>query len=277
MVRREAAAAGPPSGGSSGAACCGRPAGASPVPVSAGAPGSRPQTRGEILVVRAGRREPLRREQERGPQHEVNPAASSDLQSGSRAAHLTAKATSRAHAPERAWDPGGVRGAARVQGWARNTRDPSAPPSSRQGASYKPMAKTNAAQRESEGLVVPSMIAKNNAIGGKGPCFGHARSEGKREGMAGETGPNNPTTHLRCVQVRQPQRGLGARAKSSASSVGAAKQTEPGDAGAVAVISPPTRSPHASQRRPSVSRVREIRTHGLKGGPALSPVTTVNL
>jgi hypothetical protein len=25
--------------------------------------------------------------------------------------------------------------------------------------------------------------------------------------------------------------------------------------------------------RPLVSRVREIRTHGLKGGPALSPVT----
>jgi hypothetical protein len=27
--------------------------------------------------------------------------------------------------------------------------------------------------------------------------------------------------------------------------------------------------------RPLVSRVREIRTHGLKGGPALSPVTTI--
>ncbi len=27
--------------------------------------------------------------------------------------------------------------------------------------------------------------------------------------------------------------------------------------------------------RPPVSRVREIRTHGLKGGPALSPVTNI--
>ena len=32
------------------------PAGASPVPVSAGAPGSRPQARGEIRVAEAGRR-----------------------------------------------------------------------------------------------------------------------------------------------------------------------------------------------------------------------------
>jgi hypothetical protein len=28
---------------------------------------------------------------------------------------------------------------------------------------------------------------------------------------------------------------------------------------------------------PLVSRVREIRTHGLKGGPALSPMTFVNV
>src|SRR5688572_13409895 len=71
---------------------CADPAGASPVPVSAGAPGSRPQARGEIPVSRAGRQEPLRRERARGPQHEVNPAASSDEQYGSRADHATAKA-----------------------------------------------------------------------------------------------------------------------------------------------------------------------------------------
>jgi hypothetical protein len=29
--------------------------------------------------------------------------------------------------------------------------------------------------------------------------------------------------------------------------------------------------------RSPVSRVREIRTHGLKGGPALSPMTFVNV
>src|SRR5437868_12955965 len=95
---------------------CTSPAGESPVPVSAGAPGSRPQARREIVEAQAGRREPLRREQARGPQHEVKPAASKDEQSGSRAAHVTAKATPTVRAPERAVGPGGVRGAARVQG-----------------------------------------------------------------------------------------------------------------------------------------------------------------
>src|SRR5262249_32765183 len=123
--------------------CCASPAGESPVPVSAGAPGSRSQAEGEILPSRAGRREPiqseaLRREQERGPQHEVNPAASTDSRWGSRAAHVAAKATLDASAPEHASSSSGVRGAARVQGEARNTRGPSASPPSRQVASYKP-------------------------------------------------------------------------------------------------------------------------------------------
>src|SRR6266545_2301955 len=70
------------------------PTGVSPVQVSTGALGSRPQSAVERWSDRAGRREPLRREQERGPQHHVNPAASSEEQWESRAAHVTAKATS---------------------------------------------------------------------------------------------------------------------------------------------------------------------------------------
>jgi hypothetical protein len=103
----------------------------------AGAPGSRSQARGEIPVSRAGRqkpggrRRPLHGEQARGPQHEVKPAASTEEQSESRAAHFTAKATSKAPVPERAVDLGGVEGAARVQGGVRNTRGPSLSPSSR--------------------------------------------------------------------------------------------------------------------------------------------------
>ncbi len=138
------------------------PAGESPVPVSAEAPGSRPQATGEIPRVPSGAskaRQAARAahgEQARGPQHEVKPAASTEKQSESRAAHVTAKATSDgATIRTRATDLGGVGGAARVQGAARNTRDPSAQPSSRQGGSYKPKAKSSAAQRESEGIVVP--------------------------------------------------------------------------------------------------------------------------
>ena len=146
-----------PGGGEAAASCCTVPAGESPVRVGAGAPGSRFQVRGEILVARAGRREPLRREQERGPQHQVKPAASSEKQWGSRADHFTAKATSTAQSSraESAGGPSGVWGAARVQGTMRNRRGPSAPPKSGQGDSCKPKAKSSAVQRGSEGVVVP--------------------------------------------------------------------------------------------------------------------------
>src|SRR5688572_21199159 len=174
MVRREWTSSAPT--GAPPVQRCTSPAGASPVPVSAGAPGSRPQAPGETPVSQAGRRKPARRrepcsgEQARGPQHEVKPAASTEKQPGSRADHVAAKATFEARAPERVSGPGGVWGAARVHGGVRNTRDPSALPSSRQSAPYKPKAKAAAAQRESEGVVVPVMAATNNAVGGKGPC-----------------------------------------------------------------------------------------------------------
>jgi hypothetical protein len=47
--------------------------------------------------------------------------------------------------------------------------------SSGPGASYKPKAKGKAAQRESEGIVVPEKAVK--AAGGKGPCGGGAEGE----------------------------------------------------------------------------------------------------
>ena len=200
-------------------ACCATPTGESPVPVGVGAPGSRPQAAEGDFHARAGRQKPVRRqlprsgEQARGPQHEVKPAASTEEQSGGRAAHVTAKATPAAPVPKRAVGSGGVWGAARVQGGVRNTRNPSAPPSSRQGGSYKPKAKSSAAQRESEGIVVPSMVATNNAAGGKGPWGGHVGGAGKREGMAGKTGPNDPGGRRPRDQVRELQRRLWAAAK----------------------------------------------------------------
>ncbi len=148
-------------------------------------------------------------------------AASSDPQSGSRAAHFMAKATSTALVPKRAADPGGVESAARVQGEARNSGDPSASPSSGQGASYKPEAKSAAAQRESEGATVPKSEARasrtnavqNNAAGGKGPCGGHVGGGGKREGMTGESRSNHPRGPQPADKVRQLQDRLGDAAK----------------------------------------------------------------
>jgi hypothetical protein len=272
MVRRDAKVSRTSSEAKLSFACCAFLAGANPVPVGAEAPGSRPQAGGEIRSVRAGRRKPLRREQQRGPQHEVKLAASTEKQSGSRAAHVTAKATSIAHVSERAVGPGGVRRAARVEGRARNTRDPSAPPSSGQGAPYKPEAKSAAVQRESEGRVVPLKVATKNAAGGKGPCFGHARSEGKREGMAAKSGPNDPVARMCVVQVQQPQHELWAGAERQGSFRQSTTKHTRSDARVCVRCRGDYLVVHARSRRPSVSRVREIRMHGLKGGPALLPM-----
>lgn len=221
MVRRDAIEGGTSSEGEPWIASCALLTGESPVPVSAEAPDSRSQARGEIPVSRAGRRKPVRRQwpcsgkQARGPQHEVKPAASTDLQPESRAAHVTAKATSIVPDSERAFDLGGVLGAARVQRGVRNTRGPSLRPMSRQCVSYKPTAKSSAAERESEGRVVLSMVATNNAAGGKAPCGGHVHDAGNCEGMAGTSGPNHPDGRLPVDKVRQLQRALWVAAKRS--------------------------------------------------------------
>lgn len=141
--------------------CWTPPGGVSPSPVSIGAPDSRSQARGEIPVSQAGRQKPNERrkpqggKQARGPQHKVKPAASTNRQFGSRAAHFTVKAMSVASVPKHATGPDGVRGAARVQGGVRNRRGPSDQSSSRQSEPYKPKVKAEAGQRESEGVVVP--------------------------------------------------------------------------------------------------------------------------
>ena len=59
------------------------------------------------------------------------------------------------------------------------------------------------------------MAATNNAVGGKGPCGGHVGGGGKREGMAGKTGPNHPPGPRPVDKVRQLQRRLWAAAKRS--------------------------------------------------------------
>jgi len=225
--------------------CCTFPTGASPVSVSTGAPSSRPQASGEIPMARAGCRKPRRRKQVRGPQHQVKPAASTDLPSESRAAHVTAKAMFRAlqSGEVGVWGLGGVWGAARVQGEVRNTRDPSVQPELGQAVSYKPMAKSSGAQRESEGIVVPLIAATNNAAGGKGPCGGSVDRAATCEGMTGKTGSNHPERPWLLAKVRhlRDQLGFGSQA---------------------------LRAQRCDLSDHLVSRVREIRTHGLNGGPA---------
>jgi len=288
MVRHEAKAKLNPQGRGGAAACCACLTGESPVPVGVGAPGSRPQVVEGDLCARAGcqkpvnRRKPLSREQARGPQHEVKPAASTDLQPAGRAAHVTAKATSTEQGPKRSGDCGGVWGAARVQGQVWNVRGPSARPESGQACSYKPKAKSRRVQRESEGIVVlddgaraaSTKAARHNAAGGKGPCGGHADGAGKREGMAGETGPNDPGGDEPHDKVRQLRRQLWAAAKRAPERRLHVKYHACGGDDLQVTCrtlypgQPPSQGGprNAAGRRPLVSRVREIRMHGLSGG-----------
>ena len=133
------------------------------------------------------------------------------------------------------------------------------------------MAKSSAVQRESEGTVVLLMATTKNVAGGKGPCFGRARNEGKCQGMADMIGPNHPDEFALVDNARQPPHELGTRAERLG--VPTWRTDTP--------LRRDTRSAvrcvgrwvvHAPSRRPSVSRVPEIGTHGLKGGPALSPM-----
>src|SRR5918996_2054487 len=199
---------------------CTTPAGASPARVSVDAPNSRLQPAAERCLSGAERQKPSASkdaggEQERGPQHQVNPAASSQEQCESRAEHVAAKATSDASIVDGASGLAGVEGAARAQGVVRNRRDPSAQPTSGKDRPYKPKVKAGGAQRESEGAVVPAMAVKKNAAGGKGPYCGGASTGGKGEGMVRGSGPNHPGRPEPDDKVRRLQRKLYVAAKQS--------------------------------------------------------------
>ena len=247
---------------------CTCPTGESPVPVGAGAPGSRVAERGEIREAEADRQKPLRREQSRGPQHQVKPAASTDLQRESRATHVIAKAMldTQVSREESVESLSGVWGAARVEGQARNVGGPSASPQSRQNGSYKSTTKSSVAQRESEGMVVPMMDATKNASGGKRPCFGHVEGGGKCEGMTGRMSRSNHPGRIAAVKALRHQERLWTKAKRTS------HEWE-------SRCDEPTRLSHSRRggctkpmsEGPSVSRVLEIGMHGLKGGP-VSPL-----
>ena len=69
-------------------------------------------------------------------------------------------------------DASGVEKRARREGLMRNWGDPTRRPTLGEGGAYKPTAKWRRAERESEGLIVPTKVVK--ATGGRGPHFGRA-------------------------------------------------------------------------------------------------------
>ena len=201
-------------------------AGGSPVPVSTGAPGSRPR-----FVVE-------RRRAKRGVE---------SLFGGSKCAGRSVKRTlqprhrysGRAEplmsrrrpcpsgpGPGSAWRVSSGYGRRHVHTVWFGTGEARLPqPASGKDQGYKPMVKTFGGQRESDGVVVPLIGVQHNAPGGKGPNFDHAHRVGKREGMTEVSWSNSPGKSLLAVadgplvalpvKVRELQRALWAAAKQS--------------------------------------------------------------
>ena len=134
--------------------------------------------------------------------------------------------------------PRGLEAAARFDRGIRNTGDPTRQPARAKAVSIRPMAEKTRSREGVRGARSTEEGRQDKLLEGRGPAWVMAACGGKREGM-GES-PNNPKD-----KVRELQRSLWMCAKRGR-----------------AVPYPV----HATPARPSVSRVRENRMHGLKGG-----------
>jgi hypothetical protein len=153
-----------------------RPAGVSPVPVGAGAPGSRPQSLGEILAAKRG--------------VESLPGGSKRVGWDCSLVRSTIGEPSRSFHGEghvrRSWSRIGLGGSLRGRETCtrarsdRGTRETRLASPVSEDRSYKPMAKAGGGQRESEGVVVARIGVQNNAPGAKDPCFDRGCRGGKR-------------------------------------------------------------------------------------------------
>jgi hypothetical protein len=121
------------------------------------------------------------------------------------------------------------------------------------------VVKASGGKRESDGVVVP-------ARAGKGPDFGHADRGDRCKGMTGTARSNLPDGSAPVVNVPHLQSRLWATAKSPVLGGDAVLDPKGNDFPLVTDVSPRRPGDVTMSRRPSVSRVRENRTHGLKGG-----------
>ena len=251
--------------------CCTRPAGVSPVAVSTpGAPRSRLRASGEIrpskrsVESRERGERPVQRKQSCGPNESesLQPREIKTRKVGrpSRSCRGEGNRLRMAESGD-PQDTPGVREGARSEGLVRNRRDPTWRPTSGEGGGYKPMVKCYRAGRESEGLVVPWMALTRTTPEGRGPALVVSVVEGKGEGMPARA--NNPT-----IKARKPQSRLFIAAERPLDLLGSGSPMHR-PAGLTIPSGPwPERGRRRARamRRPSVSRVREIRMHGLKGG-----------
>ena len=155
---------------------CDRPAGESPVRVSAGAPGSRPRLEGEILRAERGVESLFGGSKRVGCDCSLVRVI---IGEPSRSCH------GEGHVRQ-SWFRIGCGGSLRGMGSCtcarsdRGTRETRLSSLVSKDRSYKPMAKSSGGQRESDGVVVVMIGVKLKASGAKGPDFGHGWAGGKR-------------------------------------------------------------------------------------------------
>jgi hypothetical protein len=155
---------------------CVRPAGVSPVRVGAGAPGSRPRLEGEIPRVERGVESLFGGSKRAGCDYSL---VKLTIGEPSRSCH------GEGHVRQ-SWFRIGCGGSLRGTGSCtrarsgRGTRETRLSSLVSEDRSYKPMAKSSGAQRESEGVVLVLIDAKVKASGAKDPRFDHGWVGGKR-------------------------------------------------------------------------------------------------
>ena len=153
-----------------------RPTGVSPVRVSAAAPGSRPQSQGEIPATERGVEGLYGGSKRAGCDYSL---VRFTMEEPSRSCHGEGHVRRPCCGAGRRVLPGyGELHARKVGVGTWETRLPS--PTSGKDRPYKPSAKGDGGQRESEGAVVVPIGVQNNAPGAKGPHFDRAGRGGKR-------------------------------------------------------------------------------------------------
>jgi len=253
-----------------------RPAGESPVRVGVGAPGSRPQSRGETPAAERGVESLFGGSKRAGCDCSLVKGAMGEP---SRSCHGEGHVCRVEFRSRRRVLPGyGKLHARTVWSGTWETRLPSLVSKDR---SYKPRAKSSGGQRESEGVVVVMIGVQNNAPGAKGPCFDRACVGSERQGMAARLMRSNypggrrsvePTASemacsatCRLVARARPRGRLWVAAKRSQDPAPRVKQSRWGDSLRAARGRWVPGGCVAAPGRSSASRVRENRTHGLKG------------
>ena len=151
-------------------------AGESPVRVSAGAPGSRLRSRGEIRAARQSVKSPCKKgEQTNGPQQSVNAIASTNYQPKgvweSRAFHVTAKATDSILDRNECWISPGSQAAARWERAVRNRRDPTWQPSQAKTGRIRLEAESVRSREGVRGASSTREGVQDNTPEGRGPAL----------------------------------------------------------------------------------------------------------